>query len=313
MSSAAPKPRKGPSRPATVAYVTSEPRQPEWEDDALSVRALKRRGVVAEFVAWDDPDVDWESFRLVVVRSPWDYGEQLPRFLEWADSVGPERLRNTPEIIRWNTDKRYLAELDGSGLPVPPTLLIAPHGPVPDFGGKVVIKPVTGAGARDTGTFSDESRDDALELLARLGHQEEVAMVQPYIDEIDDVGETAVLFFGGRFAYALRKRAFLPEVGVTQTKPGTKVAAAMYEKDLVTLTEASEAEIDLGLKTIAWLSNRFGRMPLYARVDMVSTRSGGPVLMEVELTEPSLYLEQTESLDVPGAELFADAVEAELA
>jgi glutathione synthase/RimK-type ligase-like ATP-grasp enzyme len=297
--------------PARVAYVTCEPRQPEWEDDRLSADVLIDRGVGVEFVAWDDPRVDWDGFDLAVVRSPWDYGDRLEEFLDWADSVGPEKLRNGPDILRWNTDKRYLAELDGSGLPVPPTLLIAPHGPVPEFGGEVVIKPVTGAGARDTGRFGDESRDDAMELLERLGGADEVAMIQPYIPEIEEGGETAVLFFGGRYAYALRKRPFLPDVGVAETRPGTRIAAAMYAEDLVRLTEATEEEIDLGLKTVAWLSNRFHRMPLYARIDMVSTR-GGPVLMEVELTEPSLYLGQTESLDVPGAVLFADAVIGEL-
>ena len=295
-----------------VAYVTCEPKQPEWEDDQLSAEVLTGRGVEVEFVAWDDPAADWDAFDLAVVRSPWDYGERLDEFLAWADSVGPEKLRNPPEVLRWNTDKRYLAELDGAGLPVPPTLLIAPHGPVPEFGGKVVIKPVTGAGARDTGVFSDDSREGAMELLTRLGDQDEVAMVQPYIDEIDETGETAVLFFGGRYAYALRKRAFLPEVGVPETKPGTKIAAAMYADDLVVATEATETEIDLGLKTIAWLSNRFGGMPLYARVDMVSTRSGSPVLMEVELTEPSLYLERAEGAGVTAGALFADAVQAEL-
>ncbi|MDQ2699811.1 MAG: hypothetical protein M3Y23_00605 [Actinomycetota bacterium] len=299
-------------RPAKVAYVTSEPRQAAWEDDQLSAEVLESRGTDVDFIAWDDPDTDWQAFDLVVVRSPWDYAGRLDEFLAWADSVGPEKLHNSPGVLRWNTDKRYLAERDGAALPVPPTMLIAPHGPVPDFGGRVVIKPVTGAGARDTGVFSDESRDDALELLARLGRQDEIAMVQPYIHEIDEVGETAVLFFGGRFAYALKKRAFLPDVGVAETKPGTRIAAEMFADDLVTLGEASEAEIDLGLKTIAWLSHRFGRMPLYARIDMVSTRDSGPVLMEVELTEPSLYLRETNTLDQPGGVLFADAVEREL-
>ena len=298
-------------RQAKVAYVTCEPRQPEWEDDELSAEVLAERGVQVDFVAWDDPRAEWDDYALAVVRSPWDYGERLDEFLTWADSVGSEKLRNGPDILRWNTDKRYLAELDGSGLPVPPTVLVAPHGPVPEFGGKVVIKPVTGAGARDTGIFGDDNRGEGLELLARLGDQDEVAMLQAYIPEIEEAGETAVLFFGGHFAYSLRKRAFLPAAGVAETKPGTKIAAAMYADDLVAATDATEAEIDLGLKTMGWLANRFGRMPLYARVDMVST-TAGPVLMEVELTEPSLYLGQTASQEVPGAVLFADAVMREL-
>lgn len=298
--------------PGRVAYVTSEPRLSQWQDDLLSAEELAGRGVDVEFVAWDDPDAAWDDFDLAVVRSAWDYSGRLEEFLAWADSLGPGKLRNSPELLRWNTDKRYLAELDASGLPVPATLLIAPHGPVPDFGGDVVIKPVRGAGARDTGRFGDESRGDAMSLLQRLGDQDEVAMVQPYIEEIETAGERAVVFFGGRFAYALSKKAFLPAVGVAPPDLSTGVAAAMHDESLVRLAEASEAEIDLGLKTMAWLANRFGRMPLYARIDMVSTRSGGPVLIEVEATEPGFYLGQTGSLEVPGAVLFADAVQGEL-
>jgi hypothetical protein len=122
-----------------------------------------------------------------------------------------------------------------------------------------------------------------------------------------------VLFFGGRFAYALKKRAFLPESGVAPVRPGATVAEGMFDEDLMSLAEASEAEVELGAKTVAWLARRFGSMPLYARIDMVSSPEGEPVLMEVEATEPSLYLQLAENLEVSGAELFATAVEATLA
>jgi glutathione synthase/RimK-type ligase-like ATP-grasp enzyme len=181
---------------------------------------------------------------------------------------------------------------------------------VPDFGGKVVIKPVCGAGARDTGVFDDDTREEGLELLDKLGRQDEIGMIQPYIPWIDDHGETAVILFGGRFAYALKKKAFLPDSGVAPVKPGTEVAAGMFDEDLMTLHQASEAEVELGIKTVAWLSRRFGGVPLYARIDMVSQPGDEPVLMEVEAIEPSLYLELAGGLEVSGAEMFAAAVEA---
>ncbi|MCB0870218.1 MAG: hypothetical protein KDB52_05245 [Solirubrobacterales bacterium] len=285
----------------------------EWQDDLLSADILAGRGIEVEFVAWDDPEADWESFDLAVIRSTWDYTGRLEEFLAWADRVGSERLRNVPDLIRWNTDKRYLAELDGAGLPVPPTALVAPGGLVPPFGGKIVIKPVSGAGARDTGVFDEENREEGLALIEKLGDQDEIAMIQPYIDWVDEHGETAVLFFGGRFAYALRKKAFLPESGVAPVKPGTTVAAGMFDEDLMSLVEATDAEIELGAKTVAWLARRFGSMPLYARIDMVNSPGDEPVLMEVEATEPSLYLEKAAGLETSGGELFAMAVEASLA
>jgi hypothetical protein len=86
----------------------------------------------------------------------------------------------------------------------------------------------------------------------------------------------------------------------------------MFAEDLMSLADASEAEVELGAKVVAWLARRFGSVPLYARIDMVSSPQGEPVLMEVEVTEPSFYLGLTTGLETPGPELFAAAVEAGL-
>src|SRR3712207_2947608 len=93
-------------------------------DDQPLAAALRDRGAVAEFLVWDEPAVDCGSYDLVVVRSTWDYTRRRERFLEWADSVG-ERLRNSPATVRWNSDKRYLADLAAAGLPVPRTRFVA--------------------------------------------------------------------------------------------------------------------------------------------------------------------------------------------
>lgn len=294
-----------------IAFATCSPRQKMWDDDLPAARLLEEAGVEVEFVAWDDPDADWRAFERVIVRSVWDYGHRLSEFLAWVDRVGSERLRNGPEMIHWNSDKRYLAELDAGGMPVPPTLLVAPGGRVPELNGEVVIKPATGAGARDTGRFGNESSAAALELLERLGERDEIAMMQPYLPEIELNGETAAVLFGGRVAYTLSKRAFLPP-GEVAPADEAGIALAMHDDDLVQLADAHPAELELAEKTIAWVAARFGQMPLFARVDMVLTNSGQPVLMEVELIEPCLYLGKAEALETPGAEAFAAAVIAEL-
>ena len=294
-----------------IAFATCSPRQPMWEDDLPAAELLEQAGIAVEFAGWDDPEIDWTGFDRVVVRSAWDYDGRLDDFLAWADRVGADRLRNAPEIIRWNADKRYLAELDGAGLPVPPTLLIAPGGRVPQLDGEVVIKPVTGAGARDTGRFGPESQAAALKLLEEFDRRDEVAMMQPYLPEIEVNGEAAVVLFGGQAAYSLNKGAFL-EPGSATGADEDGNAAARRDQELVRLVEADPAEVQLAEKAIAWIAARFGQMPLFARVDMVRTGSGVPVLMEVELIEPCLYFGLASSLDVPGAEAFAAAVIAEL-
>jgi hypothetical protein len=136
-------------------------------------------------------------------------------------------------------------------------------------------------------------------------------MVQPYYSEIEEAGETAIVMLAGSPAYALKKRAFLPEDSVAPPDE-TGVAQAMGDPGLVTLTEAQPQEIALAEKTMTWVGARFGRMPLQARVDMVRTRSGEPVLMEVELIEPCLYASLATGLAMPGAEAFAAAVIADL-
>jgi len=297
---------RGASR-GRIAFVTCEPRQPSWQDDRLSAEILGERGVAVEFVAWDDPDADWTRFDRVIIRSAWDYSGRLDGFLSWCDRIGPGRLRNSPDLIRWNSDKRYLAELDGSGLPVPPTLLVAPSGPVPELHGEVVVKPVVGAGARDTGRFGTKARDGMLKLLDRLGRNGKIAMIQPYLKEIESAGETALVFFGGEFAYALKKRAFLDPDRVAPMEAGVGPASAMNDETLVVAGRSDPAETAVANRTVEWITRKFGRTPLYLRVDTLLTAQG-PVLMEVEAIEPGFYLNQAQNLEPPGAELFAEAV-----
>ena len=290
-----------------IAFVTCEPRKESWDDDVPAVDLVRQAGHEGEFIAWDDPDCDWRSWDLVINRSTWDYTDRLDEYLAWTKSIEPGKLRNPAEVIHWNTDKRYLADLDAAGLPVPPTMLVAPGDRLPDLHGEFVVKPTVGGSAQNTGRFSDDSLDEAAGLISALIDSGETAMIQPYLDEIETHGETAIMAFNGRIGYSVRKKAFLAANEVAPLDD-EGVAVAMSDEGLVTPSQATPAELDLAARTLAWLGGRFGVLPLFARIDMVQTRSGPPVLMEVELTEPSLYLSQTQSLEVTGAEAFADAI-----
>lgn len=292
-----------------VAFVTTDPPQSGWEDDLLAAEALAALGIEVEFAGWDDGAVAWDSFDRVVIRSVWDYFDRPDEFLTWADGVG-DRLRNGPGIVRWNSDKRYLAEMSGSGLPVPPTMLLGP-GSVPDFDDEVVVKPVIGGGGRRVGRFGPDSREALLDLLGEIWEAGGTAMVQPYLDGVETAGETAICLFGGEISHILRKRAFLPAEGRPPVTPDG-VAEAMYDPELVVSSEADRAEVHLAEKTVAWLTARFGRVPLYARIDMIPDGPVGPVLVEVELIEPHFYFEVDREAGGTGAEAFAAAVAADL-
>ena len=262
----------------------------EFDDDDRLADALRARGVDATLAVWNDPAVGWSTFDRVIVRSTWDYTHQLDRFLAWADAVGPT-LRNRPELIRWNTDKRYVADLAEAGLPVVDTRFVEPGDPAPALEGEIVVKPTVSAGARDTGRFGPATHDAARALIARLGADGRTAMLQRYLPGVEAQGETAIVCFGGAPSHVLRKRAVLrPDEEAPVRDDALGSAEAMYDDDLVTAGDATDAEHELARREVGYLRERFGTTPLYVRVDMVPGPAADPVVLEVEAVEPNFYL-----------------------
>jgi hypothetical protein len=273
-----------------IALATSAAAQmtPQFDDDERLAEVLRARGADARLARWDSEE-DWRGFDLVVVRSTWDYTERLEEFLEWAEAVGA-RLRNEPEVLRWNSDKRYLADLETAGLAVVPTVFAEPGDPTPPLEGEVVVKPTVSAGGRDTGRFGPAAYEEARALLQRLSGEGRTAMVQPYLAAVDHRGETALVFIAGELAHALRKRAVLAPDEVAPVRDDALGAAeAMYDPELVTAGECSAAEREVAERVMAFVGERFGGRPLYGRVDLVPGPSGDPILIELELVEPNLY------------------------
>jgi glutathione synthase/RimK-type ligase-like ATP-grasp enzyme len=282
----------------------------EFEDDARLAAALEARGLDATIAVWNDPAVEWSTFDRVIVRSTWDYTHQLERFLAWADAIGPA-LRNPPELIRWNSDKRYVADIADAGLPVVETRFVEPGDPVPSFEGEIVVKPAVSAGARDTGRFGPGAHGEARALLARLGAAGRTAMVQRYLPGVEARGETAIVLFGGEPSHVLRKRAVLaPDEEAPRRDDDLGAAEAMYDDGLVTAGDASAAEHELAGRVVAYLGDRFGATPLYVRVDMVPGPDGEPVVLEVEAVEPNFYLHTDPAAADRLAALIADELAA---
>jgi glutathione synthase/RimK-type ligase-like ATP-grasp enzyme len=264
------------------------------DDDAPLITALAGRGVSASVAVWDDPHVDWDAFSLVAVRSTWDYALRREEFVAWAASV--PRLQNPAAAIRWNTDKHYLAELARLGIPVIPTDWLEPsadlssrrlHTRFPALG-DFVIKPAVSGGSLDSGRYSagsPRSRSLAIRHAQRLLAGGRTVMVQRYVTSVDEVGETALVFIDGEFAWAARRSAMLegPDLG----------AAGTYRKGSVRAVEATGAQIALGVRALGaarqLIGDVGGRPWLAARVDVVAG-DAGPQVLEVELTHPSLYL-----------------------
>jgi hypothetical protein len=287
-----------------VALVTSHLFPDLWDDDHPVRDALRDRGVLVDAVRWDDPTADWDAYDLAVLRSPWDYPARRDEFVAWAYRV--PRLANPADIVDWNTDKRYLSGLIEAGLPITPTEFVAPGAAwtLPDTG-EWVIKPTISAGSKDTGRYAcPEQAELAAAHLASLQAAGRTVMVQPYLAAVDAAGETAVLFTpdaGGTLAvsHAIRKAAML-----TGPYAGDPDLAAL---ESIEPREPTAAEVAVAERTLAAVPGGPERL-LYARVDMIPGPDGSPLLVELELTEPSLFF-----LEAPGsAERFAAAIVARL-
>jgi len=274
-----------------VALVTAAAARGTDEDEPLLLAALSAAGVAAEVVAWDDPSVQWARYDRAVVRSTWDYAGRRGEFLDWADHVGTlTQLLNGPSVLRWNTDKAYLRELDARGVPVVPTWWLSPGGEVvlPDLPGDVVVKPTVSAGARDIGRYppTGPGRAGAALLAGRLLNAGRQVMVQPYIASVDHVGERALLFVDGRFSHAIGKDAILTGTGERlfgEDRP--ELFAAQQLRPL----DPSPEELAVAQAALRALELSPGDI-LYGRVDLVSRDDGKPLLLELELTEPSMFL-----------------------
>lgn len=273
------------SRPA-LAVATYAGLPDLEEDGALLLEALRGAGLEPNVHRWDDPAVDWSAYPLVLVRSTWDYMHRREEFLNWVHAC--RATANPADVIAWNTDKHYLAELATQGVPVVPTVFFEPGSDlqVPETmsAGDIVVKPAVGAGSGDTGRFA--AADPAATALARrMLDAGRSVLVQPYLDSVETSGETSVIYLGGSYSHSISKAALLTEHGAR----GAFVEDE-YRED-ITPAAASEDQHEVADQVLAGIAAALGNPVLsYARIDLLPGTDGVPVLLEVELTEPSLFL-----------------------
>lgn len=272
-----------------IALVTAVAAFALDEDLAPLQRAFTDLGIEAPILAWDDPSVSWSRFDAALLRSPWDYTDRLDEFLAWAEKVDAQTtLLNPLSVVRANTDKHYLGQLAKLGLAVVPSEFVEPG----DNAGQAlasflkkyrdaaefVVKPAVGAGSRDAQRYGREQVEDATAHIARLIGAKRSVLLQPYLASVDKDGETALIFFDGKFSHAIRKGALLQrDQGPTR---------ALFAPEKITAREPGEDELALANAVLAALKES----PLaYARVDLIRAADGSPCLLELELTEPSLF------------------------
>ena len=269
-------------------------------DDPALIAALGRLGIEAVPAIWDDPEVDWSRFDLVVIRTTWDYDERRDEFVDWAQRVETvTELQNPADVVRWNTHKGYLIELEERGVPIVPTAWLGAGDQV-DLAAlaasrgwnAVVVKPTVAAGSRGLSVVETHPGDGQTALDALLASHD--VMVQPMLRRVATDGELSIVCIDGRYSHAIRKTPRGGDVRIQVEFGGTYVPETPTD-DLVALAE--------------WVVETTGHDLLYARVDLVPADDGTWQVGEVEATEPSLYMDRVEG----AADRVAAAIAARLA
>jgi glutathione synthase/RimK-type ligase-like ATP-grasp enzyme len=260
-------------------------------------------GMQFSIVDWDDDSVDWTAFDLALLRSTWDYTQRLEEFLDWITrAAASTTLLNPLAVVRWNTDKHYLHDLAQAGVATVPSVFIEPDRDAADAlrafllqqrEEEFVVKPAIGAGSRDAQRYSRRQADAAVEHARRLLADRRSVLLQPYLDRVDESGETALVFFGGQFSHAIRKGPLL--------RRGEGPTRALFATEHIMPRIPDDDELRLANQTLAAMpvdaAAAEGRSPLlYARVDLIRAADGSPRVLELELTEPSLFFDHA-----PGA------------
>ena len=256
---------------------------PDGDEDCPGlIEELGALGVAAEAAVWDDPNVDWSRYDLVLPRSTWDYAERRDAFLDWARAV--PRVLNPWPLLEWNTDKRrYLGDLAAAGVPVVPTVFVDPGCELEPPDGPFVVKPAVSAGGRRSARFEPGGLDAARRLVARIHGEGGTAMVQP---DLGDAVEIGLISIDGRHSHAVRRHVPLPEVGEREV---------LYLDERIGRTQATRADRAVADAALACA----GPDLLYGRVDLMAG-----VVLELEIAEPSLYL----GYDEGAAGRFAAAI-----
>ena len=244
-------------------------------DEALVVAALQDRGVHVRTLAWDDEDAPFHDAKLTVLRSTWNYAWHADAFRAWLRRTADvTTLLNPLPVVEWNLHKQYLLDLEARGVATVPTDLVS-RGSTRTLADvvavrgweRVIVKPAISAASRLTLAVANPVEGEV--HLRQLSAQEDV-LVQPYQEAVESYGERSIVWIDGEITHAVRKSRRL-----------------QGDHESVDLAAIDARERDLAMRAVEAVDGEV----LYARVDMVPGPDGDPRIMELELIEPSLFLE----------------------
>lgn len=254
------------------------------EDDQLLAAELIQQGFIIKIVDWEDERFDWSKLDLIIIRSIWNYHLNHEKFIDWIrriESLGA-KIWNNPQILEWNSNKKYLEEISRSFTTID-SIFVSKNQLDTNldvlkqkYWDRIIVKPVISASAFNTiKTSVTQLMNDISIISDNLNHSDLV--IQPFIKEIQTLGEWSVIYFNGKFSHSVLKK---PKSGDYRTQPELGGSALVKR--------CSDEIIKTGKDIISFISNKFDAPILYARIDGIEINDKF-TLMEIELIEPFLY------------------------
>lgn len=262
---------------STGAYDTNT-----LDENQMLSEILTELQISHEIVSWSDPTVKWEQFSFLLIKSTWDYFDFYSEFLAWIDKIKKLNIPalNSMDTILWNSSKRYLLEIESRGFPVVAGMILERGMPISkeNIKSKItsktwVVKPLVSGGAKNTLKINSKDWENHVDKIQSWVN-EEPFLIQPFVPEIEKVGEYSLIFFNGKFSHAVLKTPASKDFRVQHYFGGTIRPVNPSESMLASCQN---------------LINEFAAESLYVRVDGVEV--GGVFnLMELEMIEPYLFL-----------------------
>ncbi|MEE2883364.1 MAG: hypothetical protein VYD70_06515 [Planctomycetota bacterium] len=249
-------------------------------DEEIQLQSIRDAGGEAKLIAWDDSTVDLASFDLIVLRSCWDYPWREQEFRSWLKTADDQtRVLNPIDVVSWNLHKGYLLDLAEAGVPVVPTRLLQAGCGVEALGRALdeegwtdyVIKPAVSAGSWLTVRFGVHDQESADRFVSENGQVRDL-LLQPYISSVERGGERANVYLAGSWSHSVTK---VPRFTGDEEQVGE--AEEVYPEDV----RVGEQALQCSPGPI-----------LYGRVDTVRDLDGKSMVTELELIEPTLFLQQ---------------------
>lgn len=269
--------------------------------DGLVREILQDRNITVDEVSWRAVHVNWDQYKVVVIRSPWDYQQAPDEFMSTLSTIESSTavLLNPLEVVRWNVQKTYLRQLQDAGVAIVPTQwLTSPKASElmnlfpRENTSEIVVKPIVGANADDAFRLKTGDTSESYQHVENV-FQNRTALVQPFVDSVTAYGEVSLIFFEGQYSHSVLKKPKTGDFRV-QEEHGGRIESITPDQDLINFATRALSVVPCST--------------LYARIDVVFLDNNQPAIMELELIEPSLYL----SYDSAAPGRFADVIEARL-